>query len=85
MLYLVSKHACPARRAEAEHALSRHRGTVYFVGCEKEVAAPVADWNRLGAFALNSLAHVGSCLAHLGSHVDVAPKEAVPALQMLTS
>ena len=81
-LYLVSQHAGPDRKREAERVLSRYDGRVsFYIGFEKEARpSPLADWNRIGFHVLESVTKIERSMEALTVAHQVLQKPEVAEL-----
>ena len=81
ILFLISRHAHPDNRREAEAILAKYPNVSYYTGFEDvQTATPQSDWNRISHFTLRSFKSVESGLQTLGDAQKVMSKKHVAEL-----
>ena len=69
-IFLVSKHAGPERRAEAQQVLDRYKHISYYNGWDRRPPSPLADWNRVGAHVLENFRLVENAYETVRGNVE---------------
>lgn len=77
MLFLVAKHGCPERKREAEAVLARHKDISFHIVHADQKANCEEDWNRMGWFALSSIAKLEDSLKAVDSMQETLSKKEV--------